>query len=205
MDGSDDALARAAALVRGGGVVAAPTDTVWGLSGDARRPDVAARVRALKGRDRRPVLVLIDDLDRVASWIDRLPDALAAVLDARLAATVLLPATPAAPPALVGDEGWIGVRRPGGRAGALCRAAGVPLLSTSANVSGAPAPATRAELADEIVRGVDLVADGPEPAGGAPSTLVRSDGDALVIVRAGAVSAADLARLSGIPTRHIAD
>ena len=191
------------AVVRGGGVVAYPTDTVWGLGGDARRPDVVARVRALKGRDRRPMLVLADGLDRVRAWVRAVPAPLNRVLRARLAATVLLPASPAAPGALVGEEGWIGVRCPGGWTGAVCERLGVPLLSTSANRSGQSAPTARERLADEIVAGVDLVVAGPEPSGTRPSTLVRMDGGEIVVVRPGAVGAAALEQVSGAAVRRL--
>ena len=143
------------------------------------------------------MLVLADTAARVAPWVASVPEPLARVLTARLPATVLLDASPRAPRGLVGEEGWIGVRCPDGWVGDLCRTLALPLLSTSANVSGEPTPTSRTDLPSRIVRGVDHVADGPEPTGGAPSTLVHADGDALVVVRVGAVSVQDLAAVAG--------
>lgn len=191
----------AARVVRGGGVIAYPTDTVWGLGGDARRPDVVARVRALKGRDGRPMLVLARDLAQVDAWAAGVPDALRRAAEVA-GVTVLLPASEAAPPALVGPEGLVGARVATGWTAELLARLDGPLLSTSANRSGEPTPSRRADLAPAITRGVDLVADGPEPPGGAASTLVRADGRALVVVRAGAVTAEALAQRTRVEVRE---
>ena len=192
------ALAAAARLVRGGGVVVYPSDTVYGLGGDARRPDVAARCRSLKGRGAVPMLSLVDDWARVAGWVDPVEHARCRAVAAVSGVTVLAAATPGAPPHLVGAEGWIGVRLAQGVARELVAQSGAPLLSTSANPSGAPTPTRIADLAPALRRGADAVVDGGE-LGGPPSTVVRPEADRLVLVREGVVLADVLRERLGLP------
>ena len=190
-------LAAAMRLVRGGGVVVYPSDTVYGLGGDARRPDVAARCRSLKGRGAVPMLSLVDDWGRVADWVDPAESARCRAA-AMPGVTVLATASPQAPRHLVGAEGWIGVRLARGFARALVAQSGAPLLSTSANPSGAPTPTRIADLAPTLRRGADAVVDGGT-LGGAPSTVVRPEADRLVLVREGVVSAEGLQERLGLP------
>lgn len=201
LNGPDaDALAAAARLIRCGGVVVYPSDTVYGLGGDARRPDVAARCRSVKGRGAVPMLSLVDRWERVEAWVA--PDEREAC--ARVAAlpgvTVLARATDQAPRHLVGAEGWVGVRVAGGAAGALAARIDAPLLSTSANPSGQPTPARVADLDAGLRRRVDAVLDGGA-LDGAPSTVVRPERGALVVIREGAVTAEALRAALGADVR----
>lgn len=195
-------LDAAARIVRGGGVVVYPTETVYGLGGDARRPDVAARCRSVKGRGAVPMLSLVDEWARVDEWVAPDERAVCARVAGVEGVTVLARATARAPRHLVGPEGWVGVRVARGAARELARAIDAPLLSTSANPTGRPTPARPAELAPELRRRVDAVLDGGA-LDGAPSTVVRPDGDALVVIREGAVSAEALraALGGGVRTR----
>lgn len=195
--GTDDAgVAAASDAVRAGAVLLYPTETVYGLGGDAGRSDVLARVRQLKGRgDYSPVLVLTDSWERVASWAGA-GDAAARVMahDPPLAVTLLLPAAPAAPPWLVGPEGLVGIRRTGDPfCAALVRAAGAPITSTSANRSGEPAPAELESVGPAIRAGADLEVDAGRRLPGVASTVARiDDAGRVTIVRPGPVDAATL-------------
>ena len=199
--GTDAAgLDAAARLVARGGVLLYPTETVYGLGGDATHPDVLARVRALKGRDAdKPMLALTDDWARVQAWLADVPPALARLMahEPPLAVTFLLPPSEGAPAGLVGPGGLIGLRR---TSDPFCRAlvarAGCVLLSTSANPAGAPPPARFADVYAGLLEGVDLAVDAGAPLRGTPSTVVRADGAALVIVREGAVSAEALREIA---------
>ena len=169
-------LGRAAEVCRGGGVVLCPAETVYGLSGDARRPDVAARIHALKGSaPDKPILALTDAWERVAPWV-RHDDRLRRLWrrDDLGPLTLVLPATDAAPAALVGPDGTVGLRRTTSpTARALVEALGAPLFSTSANRSGEPPPARLADVDAGIRRGVDAVLDAPTALAGRPSTVAR--------------------------------
>ena len=185
-------VARAAEVLRAGGVLLYPTETVYGLGCDPSDRAAVARIRALKGRDAdKPMLALTDTWERVAGWYEDGGDTHRRLMAFEGPLTILLRASAGAPATLVGPEGLVGVRRtqdPFCRA--LVAASGVPLVSTSANPAGAPAPAAFEAVAREIRSGVALAVDAGAPLAGAPSTVVRLDGDDIVVVREGAVSAA---------------
>lgn len=191
-------VARAAGTVRAGGVLVYPTETVYGLGCDPARADAVARVRAVKGRDARPMLALTDRWGRVAPWLAGLTDAHRRLMRHAppLPVTLVFEASAAAPPALVSAEGTVGIRRttdPFCRA--LVAAAGTPVLSTSANRAGQPAVHRFEDLDPAVTEAVDLVVDAGRALGGTPSTVVRLDAGRLHVLREGAVDAATLRRI----------
>ncbi len=199
--GADAAgVAAVAEAVRAGGVVLYPTETVYGLGGDAARPDVRARTAALKGRDgAKPMLMLTDEWARVMGWLGPLERAHRRLMDHAppLAVTLLLPASRAVPASLVGPGGLVGIRRttdPFCRA--LVAAADAPLLSTSANPAGAPPPARFESVHPDLLAAVDLAVDAGHPLAGVPSAVARVERGAVVVVREGAVDVATLERIA---------
>lgn len=196
-----EGVARAAAVVRAGGVIAYPTETVYGLGCDPADAAAVARIRAVKGRDAdRPMLALTDRWGRAEPWLVGLTDAHRRLMahEPPLPVTIVFDASDAAPPPLVSPGGTVGVRR---TTDPFCRAlvvaAGTPVLSTSANRSGEPPPARFADLDPAVAAAVDLVADAGHELGGTPSTVVRVEGGRLVVLRAGAVGEAALRRIVG--------
>jgi L-threonylcarbamoyladenylate synthase len=185
------ALAEAADVLARGGLVAYPTDTLYGLAADPRSAAAVARVYGVKGRPAGEALPLIaSSLEQVQRDAGRL-SALAMRLAARFwpgPLTLIIEASPTLVPAVHAGTGAVAVRVPDHRvARDLADAAGFPVTSTSANRSGEPAPA----LADEVVRTIggeiDLVLDGGPAPGGLPSTIVDARFDRPRLVRAGAV------------------
>jgi len=172
-----DDIERATAVLRAGGVIAYPTEGVWGLGCDPFAQTAVMRLLALKQRTPDKGLILVAaDPSQFGDLLDW--DA----LDARgreqvLASwpgpnTWLVPATPRVPAWIRGVHDSVAARvsaHPG--VTALCRAWGGPLVSTSANRAGDPAPLTRAGLAEAIVAGVDLIVAGETSGLGQPSTL----------------------------------
>ena len=188
-------VARAAAVIRNGGVLVYPTETVYGIGCDPTRTDAVARVCAVKGRDAdRPMLALTDRWGRVEMWIADLTVVHRRLMQRDdLPVTIVFDASEAAPAGLVSTEGGIGIRRtlsPFCRA--LVSAADVPVLSTSANRAGEPAVSNFARLAPEVVDAVDLAIDAGDVLGGIASTVVRVENGRLVVLREGAVAAATL-------------
>jgi L-threonylcarbamoyladenylate synthase len=185
-------IERAARVIRDGGVVAIPTDTLYGLAADPFNPDAVDRVVEGKERPAERALPLIAaDLDQVVARLGALP-AMAARLAARFwpgPLTLVIAAPAALSPAVSGGTGRVGVRVPAHDvARALCRACNSPLTATSANISGAPASASPDEVARTIGSRFDLLLDaGPTP-GGAPSTVVDVTGAEPRLLRAGAVA-----------------
>ncbi|MDX1650624.1 MAG: L-threonylcarbamoyladenylate synthase, partial [Myxococcota bacterium] len=199
-----DEAARAAAE---GALLAYPTETVWGLGADARRDDAVARLRRFKGREAaKPLSVLLPGPEALPALEARVPP-----FASKLAAafwpgplTLVLACTARLAPGVAREDGAVGLRcSPHPVAGALARAllaqgAG-PLTATSLNRSGAPPAGTRAEAEAVCAAGPEaprLVA-GPDAGGGAPSTVVDATGPRPVVLREGAIAAADLFRLLG--------
>jgi L-threonylcarbamoyladenylate synthase len=191
-----DALQEAAKWIRMGGLVALPTDTLYGLAADPFRADAVARVFTVKGRAEGRALPLIAaDADQIAARLSPLSP-----VAERLAAkfwpgplTLLIPAPAALARDVTGGTGRVAVRVPAHDiARAICRAADRPITATSANRSGQPATADPAEVERALGEDIDLLIDTGPTRGGAPSTIVDVTGAAPRLVRAGAVSWEDI-------------
>ncbi len=183
----------AARVLRDGGLVAFPTETFYGLAALASDTRALARLAALKGRDaQKPIALIAADAEQAESlW--RLPvPSQAGSLIARYwpgALTIVCASADHVDALLTGALSEVGVRVPAHpMARKLARLAGGPITATSANFAGEP-PVTRvADLPAALVAQIDLVLDGGETPGGAPSTLVAVRGDQLIVLRAGAVN-----------------
>lgn len=191
-----DAVRTAARLLRAGGVVVYPTETLYGLGADALNPTAVARLAALKGRGPgKPISVLIGDAAMLADIVADVPPA-AAVLMRRFwpgALTIVLRARPSLSPLLTGGGDGIGVRISSHPlATALVRALARPLTAPSANPAGMPPPtcieAARAYFGERVDYYLDVGCVRGEPA----STVVDAR-DGVTVLRAGAISVAALA------------
>lgn len=158
------AIGRAAAIVRAGGIVAYPTEGVFGFGCDPLNRHGVKRICALKQRPLSAgLLLLASNLDQLPGWID--PDA--QELDALMTAvnqptTWIVRAGPLATPWITGGRDTIGVRISGHPpATALCEAAGMPLVSTSANRRGRPPAKAAIAVRRQFGQSVDFVLGGP--------------------------------------------
>jgi L-threonylcarbamoyladenylate synthase len=180
----------AAAALRAGGMVAYPTETFYALGALLGCAPALARLAQAKLRPAgKPIPLIAADLEMLGAAVARF-EPLALRLAERFwpgPLTLVLPASMGLP-AEVAAGGTVGVRVPGSPlARQLCRLAGGPITSTSANLSGTP-PVTRpADLAAEILANVDAVLDGGETPGGLPSTVVAVEAEVPRLLRAGAV------------------
>ena len=168
---------RAAELVRGGEVVAFPTDTVYGLMA---LPEAASRIYAAKHRpaDKRLIAMAAEPFafERLVEVTARARELMRAHWPGAL--TLVLPTRSGDPPTL-------GIRIPDHPlALELLRAVGEPVLTTSANRSGEPPALSAAEVR---LTGVPAVLDGGRTPGGVPSTVVAVEGDRLRVIRLGPV------------------
>jgi L-threonylcarbamoyladenylate synthase len=191
-----DALQEAAKWIRMGGLVALPTDTLYGLAADPFRADAVARVFAVKGRAEDRALPLIAaDVDQIVERLSPLSQ-IAEQLAAKFwpgPLTLLVPAPAALARDVTGGTGRVAVRVPAHDiARAICRAADRPITATSANRSGQPATADPAEVERALGDDIDLLIDAGPTRGGAPSTIVDVTGATPRLVRAGAVSWEDI-------------
>ena len=185
-------VGRAAAVLRGGGLVAFPTETVYGLGANALDPAAVRKVFAAKGRPAtNPLIVHVADAGRVGDVAADWPGAAA-----RLAAafwpgplTVVVPRRPGVPDEVTGGGPTVAVRCPNHPvAAALIRTAGVPVAAPSANRSTELSP-TRAEHVLKGLAGrIDAVVDGGPCPGGIESTVVDVTGGAVRLLRPGLVT-----------------
>ncbi len=186
-----DAPRRAVQVVRDGGVVAYPTDTIYGLGGSAFNDAAVLRVYEIKRRPRTdPLPVLIAEQDALADLVAAVPDAARALM-ARFwpgALTLILPKGRLVSSLVTAGGELVAVRLPDHPIPrSLIRAAGVPLIGTSANVHGSTNPVTAQQVAYELGDQVDLLLDGGRTRRGRESTVVDVTEDPPRVVRAGAI------------------
>ena len=197
---AEDAEGRreAVAILRGGGVVALPTDTVYGIAVALATPAGVERLFDVKERPPdKAIMVLVDDIAQVADLVE-LPAAAAALASLWPGGlTLVLPLRPAAPlpGALTAGTATLGVRIPDHRVPRhLARGVG-PLPTTSANRSGRP----DARSADEVIaflgERIDAVIDGGRSPGGVPSTVLDCTTPTVGLLRPGAIPPGRIAAL----------
>jgi L-threonylcarbamoyladenylate synthase len=205
----DDAAGRADAIdvLRAGGIVGLPTDTVYGIAVDLAIPGGLERLFAAKRRPAdRAVVLLLADQDQAALVGDWPPAA--AALGAAFwpgGLTVVVPqrADAPLPRGLTGGAPTIGLRLPDHAAPRTLAAAVGPLPTTSANVSGLAEANDAAAIRDQLGNAVELVLDGGPARGGLASTIVDCSGEEPRILRAGAVPTAAVATaLDAVGIRH---
>ena len=158
-------LAEALRVLRSGGVIVYPTDTVWGIGCDATNEEAVQRIYALKRRaDSKSMLVLIDSPAKLPYYVGEVPDTAWTLLDATnddetsKPLTIIYPNARNLAPNLIAEDGSIGIRitnEPFSKA--LCTQLRHPLVSTSANISGQPAARCFRGIAQEILDGADYV------------------------------------------------
>jgi len=199
-------MAAAVQVVRASGLLLYPTATLYGIGGNALDEDVVRRVHHVKQGRGGGFIVLVDDVERAMGLV-RDPGELAYRLAARFwpgPLTLVLPAGDRVPRHLTGPDGTIAVRLDAHPwTAAVVREAGVPLLSTSANAHGMPAPGRVEDLGSEVRRHCDLQVHDAAPLGGEPSTLVRLTGQNIEVLRAGAIPESDLRAAVGRETPSI--
>jgi L-threonylcarbamoyladenylate synthase len=191
-----DAIEEAATWILNGGVVAIPTDTLYGLACDPFRADGVARVFAVKGRaGDQPLPLIAADAAQISEHLGQLPP-----VGVRLAGRFWpgpLTLVVAAPASLVrdltGGTGTVGVRVPADQvARAIAAAAGRPITATSANLSGHPATSDPDTVERRLGDRIDLLIDTGATRGGPASTIVDITAAEPRLVRAGAIAWDDI-------------
>lgn len=188
---STEGLDRGAKILAEGGLVGFPTETVYGIGANARRPEAIERLKKVKDRPAdKPFVYLLSSLDDLTLHVREVPRLARKFIDRFWPGplTLVLPGI---------DTLTVAVRMPASYiAHELIARANVPIVAPSANVSGKP-PATNAREVLEAFDGrLDLILDGGESPLGHASTVVRVDGDTFTVLRHGAVEEATLRRLA---------
>lgn len=179
-------------VIRSGGLVAIPTDTLYGLAADPFNPKAVDRVFAAKGRvDAQAVALVASDAAQVLARLGPLTPMARRLADHFWPGplTILMIASNVLAPRVSAGTGLVGVRVPDHRVTReLCRLASLPLVATSANLSGEPPSHDPDDVAAAFGDSIDVLVDsGPTP-GGPPSTIVDATGASPRLIRAGAIS-----------------
>ena len=154
----EEELKKACDIIRKGGIILYPTDTIWGIGCDATNAEAVQRIYDLKQRpDTRSMLVLIDSPEYLHQYVREVPDMASDLIALSVKPlTIIYSGAQNVAPNLIAQDGSLGIRvTREAFSQQLCRRIKKPLVSTSANISGQPAPANFSEITGEILRGVD--------------------------------------------------
>lgn len=170
-------IRKACEILKNGGILLYPTDTIWGLGCDATNEEAVKRIYEIKQRaDNKAMLVLLDDAGKIASYAD-VPDiALQLIEVSDKPTTIIYPRAHHLAPNLINEDGTIGIRITGEEfSKSLIYRFHKPIVSTSANISGQPAPKCFAEISEEIKNAADYIVDyrQKESRTGTPSSIIK--------------------------------
>jgi L-threonylcarbamoyladenylate synthase len=203
----DSNFDRAVEVLKKGGAIVYPTETLYGLGCTAMNPEACARVAEIKNRpERKPLPLVLGNMDQLQLVASDISDEILRLADLFWPGplSILVPARSRLAPLVADSRGMTSVRvTPHPVAASLCSETGGPLVSTSANISGRNPAARAGDLDPELLRQVDAAITGPPgPYGGPPSSVVESLGGAeLLLLREGAVAAETL-ETSGYQVRR---
>ena len=187
-----DAIERCAQIIKNGGLVAFPTETVYGLGADATDKNAARKIYEAKGRPSdNPLIIHIAKPEDAESYAHTSPTyyALAkAFMPGPL--TVILPKKNTIPFEVTGGLDTVAVRCPAHEvARALITASGVPIAAPSANISGSPSPTSASHVINDMNEKIEAIIDGGECEIGLESTIVKLEGSKAILLRPGAITA----------------
>ncbi|HEY6447965.1 MAG TPA: L-threonylcarbamoyladenylate synthase [Acidobacteriaceae bacterium] len=190
--GSREAIAEAAAILRAGGTVAFPTETVYGLGANALSAEAVAKIFAAKGRPYwDPLIVHIGDAQLLRALAHEVPDNAQRLIDVFWPGplTLLLPKVPEVPDIVTAGLPRVGVRMPAHPvAQALLRAANVPVAAPSANTFGHVSPTRADHVAEDLDGRIDAILDGGETTHGVESTVADVTERGCTILRPGVIT-----------------
>lgn len=176
-------------VLREGGIILYPTDTVWGLGCDATNAEAVDRIYRLKrSENKKSMLVLCASADMVVRYVNRAPGIAFEVMEmATSPLTLILPGATGVAANLIPDEGTLGIRVPDHEfCRRMLRALQRPVVSTSANISGEATPTGLQEVSREIIDGVDFVVNPRfegKPTRKASSIIAFGEGGEVRIIR----------------------
>lgn len=175
-----DDINQALEVLKNGGLILYPTDTIWGIGCDATNPKAIEKVFALKGRDKsKSMLILLHSDNQLASYVREIPEVAYELIETiERPMTIIYSGAKNLAENAIADDGTIGIRvvdHPFCQQ--LLQRFKKPIISTSANISGQPSATNFAEIADEIKNGVDYVVEygQKEQSHGTPSIIMKLD------------------------------
>ncbi len=194
-------LRDAGEILRAGGLVAFPTETVYGLGGNALDPEASRKIYAAKGRPSdNPLILHIAGPDMLEPLVSRIPETARILMDAFWPGpmTLIFEKSSLVPEETTGGLDTAAIRMPSHPvAAALIRAAGVPIAAPSANTSGRPSPTEAVHVAEDLSGKIEMILDGGAVEIGLESTIIDVTGEVPVILRPGYISQEEIAELTG--------
>lgn len=155
-------ISRCVEVMRNGGIILYPTDTIWGIGCDATNPAAVRRIYDLKRRaDHKAMIILVNSESMLDRYVEGIPDVAWELIDAAVSpTTIVFDKGIGLAPELLGPDGSVGVRLTKERfSSMLCQRLQHPVVSTSANISGEKSAGFFDEISQSIIEGVDYVAD----------------------------------------------
>lgn len=156
----DTDIQKAIEVLRAGGTILYPTDTIWGIGCDATNPEAVKKVFEIKRReDSKALICLVDSAGRLQRYVRNVPDVAWDIVDlATKPTTLILSGANGLAPNLLAEDGSVGLRVTSEVfSHTLCYRFQKAIVSTSANISGEPSPQTFADINPEIIEAVDYV------------------------------------------------
>jgi L-threonylcarbamoyladenylate synthase len=157
-----DEINKALEVLKSGGIILYPTDTVWGLGCDATNAEAVAKIYALKNRaDSKSLIILIDNDSKLQSYVSEIPDVAYDLIEfTEKPLTIIYDGAKNLAKNLIGADGSIGIRIPKHDfCQQLIQRFRKPIVSTSANISGEHTPENFSEISEYILNVVDLIID----------------------------------------------
>ncbi len=195
------ALREAAEILKAGGLVAFPTETVYGLGGNALDADAARKIYAAKGRPGdNPLIVHISSMEELPPLVKSVPETAQRLAERYWPGplTMILEKSGLIPYATSGGLDTVAIRMPSDPiANAMIAAAGIPVAAPSANASGRPSPTTAKHVEEDLGGKIELILDGGTVPVGVESTIVDLTGEIPMLLRPGAVTVGMLEEVLG--------
>jgi len=175
---------KALEVVKAGGIILYPTDTSWGIGCDATNEEAVQKVMALKGRSAsKSLIVLVDNDTKLASYVREIPDVAYDLIEyAENPLTIVYSNAKNLAKSVINEDGSVGIRVVKHNfCQQLIQRFRLPIVSTSANISGEPAPKNFSEVSQEIIDGVDYVVNLEQEVSEekTPSTIMKLSPDGL--------------------------
>ena len=188
----DEELKEAAGILRSGGLVAFPTETVYGLGGNALDEDAASKIYAAKGRPSdNPLIAHVSCVEEVEPLVKEIPEAGRKLMEAFWPGplTMIFPKSEKVPYGTTGGLDTVAIRMPDDPvANRLIALAGVPVAAPSANTSGRPSPTTADHVWQDMNGRIDMIIDGGPVGIGVESTIVDVSSAVPAVLRPGAIT-----------------
>ena len=196
-----EVMEEASQVLHRGGMVAFPTETVYGLGADALDEKASAKIYAAKGRPSdNPLIVHISDIEQLDKLVCEIPDNAKKLMDAFWPGpmTLIFKKSGLVPDGTTGGLDTVAVRMPNHKAALeLIRTSGVAIAAPSANTSGRPSPTTATHVADDLSGKIDMIIDGGAVGIGIESTIVDVTSEIPMVLRPGYITMEMLEKVVG--------